>query len=233
MALSREKGKQSPEHWGARIRTMAPISSPLVVEALSSWPNTLISTIHALSPRSPSSHHSTTTSPATRTLASLVKRQTIVAIPATYANQDSSPEPGTVAGIVLGSVGGVLFILWLLYTCFNLGGGTAASGAVEYVQRRSRSPPRRARRTESRSETVEVRRRSRTPPPPRSRRETIIIEENRRPAPVVEEREDDIVEVIEEHSPPPRRSRRVSGGYRTVDPQEFAGGDRPRRNVRR
>ena len=49
----------------------------------------------------------------------------------------------------------------------------------------------------------------------------------------MEEVEDDIVEVIEEHSPPPaRRSRRVSSGYRNVDPEEFGGGSRRQRPVR-
>ena len=77
-------------------------------------------------------------------------------------------------------------------------------------------------------------RRERTPPQREreSRRETVIIEETRRrPA------EEDIVEVIEEHSPvrreSTRRDRKVSSGYRNVDPEAFGGGDRPQRKVRR
>ena len=55
---------------------------------------------------------------------SLAKRQTqILAIPTTYAGLNSGPPPGTVAGIVLGSVAGFLLILWLIYTCTQLGGG--------------------------------------------------------------------------------------------------------------
>ena len=71
--------------------------------------------------------------------------------------------------------------------------------------------------------------------PSRTRRETIIVEERRtsRPAPPPE---DDIVEVIEEHSPvrrPSRRESKRSSGFRTVDPAEFAGGDRPMRKMSR
>ena len=70
--------------------------------------------------------------------------------------------------------------------------------------------------------------------PSRTRRETIIVEEVRRtsrPPP-----EDDIVEVIEEHSPVRRPSRRESkrtSGFRTVDPAEIGGGDRPMRKMSR
>ncbi|OAA61465.1 hypothetical protein ISF_05544 [Cordyceps fumosorosea ARSEF 2679] len=39
------------------------------------------------------------------------------AIPSTYQGQDSSLPPATVAGIVLGSVGGFLLLLALLYSC--------------------------------------------------------------------------------------------------------------------
>lgn len=77
--------------------------------------------------------------------------------------------------------------------------------------------------------------RERTPPRRESRRETVVIEETiRRPRTPP----DDIVEVIEEHSDTPRRekserSRKVSGGFRTVDPEAFAGGSRPVRKVSR
>ena len=86
------------------------------------------------------------------------------------------------------------------------------------------------------SEVIEVQsRRERTPP--RRETERVIIEERRTSRAPPQE---DIVEVIEEHSPvrSPRRekgerSKRVSGGYRTVDPEEFAGGSRPVRKVSR
>ncbi|MCJ1451554.1 hypothetical protein MMC28_001893 [Mycoblastus sanguinarius] len=98
----------------------------------------------------------------------------------------------------------------------------------------------------SRSEVIEVQsvRRERTPPRRESsRRETVIIEETRRPAPPREEPVDDIVEVIEEHSPVQSIRRETSvrestrkkaaSGYRTVDPEQFGGGDRPMRKLSR
>lgn len=176
-----------------------------------------------------------------RTLSSLVRRQTVVAIPATYSGLDAGPPAGNVVGIVLGSVAGFLLLLWLFYTCSNMGGRGDVVGE-EVVQRRARSPRRssRARSERSRSEMMESRR-SRSPPPPRRererevRRETIVVEERRVPPPVVVEREDDIVEVIEEHSPPRRvrSSRDRNSGYRPVDPDMYAGGNRPVRKVSR
>ena len=165
-------------------------------------------------------------------------------IPYTYAGLNAGPPPGEVVGIVFGSVGGFLLILWLIYTCFNMGNSNSSVEEEVVVRRRSRSPRRTVSRSVSRSEFIETRQRSpprrspprRSPPrrsPPRreTRRETVILEETRR-AP--EEHEDDIVEVIEEHSPPRRSggSRRQSG-YRTVDPEAFGGGSRPMRKVSR
>lgn len=156
----------------------------------------------------------------------LTKRQTqIVAVPATYANQNTGPQPGTVVGIVLGVVLGICFILWVLYTVFNQGGDKTPD--VEIIERRS---PRRSRhsdrtaRSAAASEIIEVRR-ERARSTPRRTVERVIVEERRAPPP-----EDDIVEVIEEHSPV-RRPRR-SSGYRNVDPNEFGGGRRDRRGVR-
>lgn len=178
-----------------------------------------------------------------RTLSSLVRRQTVVAIPATYSGLDAGPPAGNIVGIVLGSVAGFLLLLWLFYTCSNIG-GRGEVVAEEVVQRRARSPRRssRARSERSRSEMMESRR-SRTPPPPRRerererevRRETIVVEERRAPPPVVIEREDDIVEVIEEHSPPRRvrSSRDRNSGYRPVEADMYAGGNRPMRKVSR
>ncbi|MCJ1477479.1 hypothetical protein MMC13_006151 [Lambiella insularis] len=177
---------------------------------------------------------SSTSHPLARSLPSVFRRQSILPLPATYSGLTAGPDPGTIVGITLGSVAGFLLILWLLYSCFNMGTGGMGNAAIvaeEVVSRRSVSPrPRRARppprtRSVSRSEMSEVR----SPPRREQRRETVIIEETRRPV----EREDDIVEVIEEHSPPPRRvrSQRVSG-YRTVDPDAYGGGERPLRKVR-
>jgi hypothetical protein len=173
----------------------------------------------------------------------LSKRQTqILAIPTTYEGLNSGPQPGTVVGIVLGSVAGFLLILWLIYTCGNLGDGfdifsgwgrqTIVEEEIIHERRRDRSRSysrSRSRSRASRTETAEVLR------SPSRRRETIIVEERRtsRPAPPPE---DDIVEVIEEHSPVRRPSRRESkriSGFRTVDPAEPGGGDRPMRKMSR
>jgi len=169
-------------------------------------------------------------------LSHLVKRQT-VAIPSTYSGLNAGPKPGTVVGIVLGSVAGFLLLLWLFYTIFN--GRNSSNVTVEEVQvrRRSRSPRSSRRTSTRREEVIEV---SRSPAPRRQERpppERIIVEERRAPPPVervvVEERpphrEDDIVEVIEEHSPPPRRvrSHRRESGFRPVDADAYAGGDYP------
>lgn len=161
-----------------------------------------------------------------------LKRQSsgIVAIPTTYAGLNSGPAPGVVAGIVLGSVGGTILLLYLIFTVVTLSGGRRTVIDEEVIRRRSvsrsRSPARtRRRRSRSVSEVVEVRERPRT-------RERIVVEERRtesRPPPV----DDDIVEVIEEHSPPRRHRSKRDSGYRTVDPAEFGGGGRPMRKVRR
>jgi len=126
------------------------------------------------------------------------------------------PTPGTTAGIVLGSVAGFLFLIWLFYSLFG-GNMFTVAGQEEVVVRRrhSRSPHSRRSRRSTRTEVREV---SRSP-----RRERVIVEERREMRPrsiIVEERTrvpgDDIVEVIEEEDI--RTSRRSSGrrgsGYR-------------------
>lgn len=68
----------------------------------------------------------------------------------------------------------------------------------------------------------------------REREERVVEERHFEPESViVDEEEDDIVEVIEEHSPerPPKRDPPRRSGFRTVDPAEFAGGDRARRSL--
>ncbi|KAL8940576.1 MAG: hypothetical protein Q9211_002203 [Gyalolechia sp. 1 TL-2023] len=168
-------------------------------------------------------------------------------IPQTYSGLNKGPTPGTVVGIVLGSVAGFLLILWIIYTCVTANASRSANVYEEetVVQRRSRSPrssrrsPPRSHsrhapsRSRSRSEVIEVSR-HRSPQRRETRRETVILEERSRPPPPPVEREDDIVEVIEEHSPPRRSSgsRRVSG-YRNIDPESYGGGSRPMRKVGR
>ena len=212
----------------------------------------LLPSLHNLAPRLPlpdATPLPTRTIPLSRTLASLFQRQTTVTttanpiIPQTYSGLGSGPQPSTIVGIVFGSVAGFLLLLWLIYTCFGLGGGPQGRSAVveeEVIRRRSRSPPRRPRSSTRRtaaassiseSEHVmeEVRshhsHHSHHSPPPRrnsSRRETIIVEETVRRAPPPQ---DEFVEVIEEHDvPPPRRSRK-SSGFKHIDPEAYGGGD--------
>lgn len=63
-------------------------------------------------------------------------------IPAYYGALYSSPSPGAVVGITLGAVAGFILILFLIYTCINLGGYSAAisesGGTASVVTRRSR-----------------------------------------------------------------------------------------------
>jgi hypothetical protein len=165
-------------------------------------------------------------------------------IPADYGNINDSQPPGTVIGIVLGSVAGFLLILWLIYTLMGgnmaMAGATSSSDVGSVVIQRKRSRRGSSRRT-SRTETVEVRR------PPVERVERIVVEERReasRSRPVATVLSDSVgsedeVVVIEEHSPPRRASssKKVKevreSGYRAVDPMAYGGGDRPLRDVDR
>lgn len=157
---------------------------------------------------------------------SIVRRATqVVSIPATYGGLDAGPSPGTVAGIILGSVGGFILVLYVIYTAFAWTNGRSVI-EEEVVVRRSPSHRRRSR------EVVEVVR-SRSPPRSRHHHDRVVVDES-----VTTQTEDDVVEVIEEASSveqPPRRTRskRTSGSYRTVDPYEYGGGDIPPRRVRR
>ncbi|KAG8425328.1 hypothetical protein J3458_002039 [Metarhizium acridum] len=130
-------------------------------------------------------------------------------IPAAYGDLDSSPSPGVVVGIVLGSVAGALLLLYLLYTGLGCGPASAltttrdlsSSSVLSFRPRKRRRPPSRAHATE----TLEVHVREdgggtdpRPPPPPPPR-----AAPPRPVAPV------DEVVVIEEHELP-RGSRRKS-----------------------
>ena len=141
----------------------------------------------------------------------------------TYYNL-SGPEPGTVVGIVLGSVAGFLLICWLIQSLMNTnnktGTTTAMAGEEEIVVRRARrnSQGRRSQ-TNRRSEVREISRSPRRS----SGRSQIIVEERRQPTRarsiIVEERHrvpgDDVVEVIEEHDTyRERRGNRKGPGYR-------------------
>ncbi|CZR69750.1 uncharacterized protein PAC_19650 [Phialocephala subalpina] len=185
---------------------------------------------------------------ATRTLPSkvlhLLPRQNNPSIiPTTYHSINSGPAPGTVVGIVLGSVGGFLLLLWLLYTCLSFGGWSSRSSFVseDVVVRDRRKSHHGSTRSRRVSETVEVRRGPSPvrivpmpmpmPMPREPVRETVIVEEHRSRERQRESRGSDEVVVIEEHSPPRRkksvrdreeRERRESG-YRTVDPGAYGG----------
>lgn len=204
-----------------------------------------------IAPRSPISTVSSLSTPTNepiqylaRSLSSIFRRQVDPSvIPTTYSGLNAGPTPGTVVGIVFGSVAGFLIVLGVIYIFVNGVGRNRDTSSIEeevVIRRRSRSPrrssprrssPRRPPSSHSRSEVIEVSR-HRSPPRRETRRETVIMEETRRPAP----RDDDIVEVIEDHSPPrrvKRESSRRESGYRTVDPEAFGGGSRPMRKVSR
>jgi hypothetical protein len=161
----------------------------------------------------------------------IAKRQQMIVQPGiipTYYNL-SGPQPGTVAGIVLGSVAGFLLIVWLIYT-LTQGGGfggagrtTTMAGQEEVVVRRPRRNSHGAAGGRSRvsRRQQEVREISRSPRRSGGRSQ-IIVEERRGPTRarsiVVEERHrvpgDDVVEVIEEEDYRERRGSRRVGGYR-------------------
>tara|TARA_R110002003_G_scaffold6_6_gene305 strand:+ start:14112 stop:14732 length:621 start_codon:yes stop_codon:yes gene_type:complete len=157
----------------------------------------------------------------------IAKRQQMIiqqGIIPTYYNL-SGPTPGTVVGIVLGSVAGFLLIVWLLYSVTNGGGmsvgnTTAMAGQEEIVVRRRRGSHGGGRSRGSRH--TQVREVSRSPRRS-SGRSQIIVEERRAPprarSIIVEERHhrvpgDDVVEVIEEHDEYRERRGSRRGGYR-------------------
>ncbi|KAF7717141.1 Uncharacterized protein PECH_003989 [Penicillium ucsense] len=167
----------------------------------------------------------------------LEKRYSTISIPATYGHLNSGPSPGTVAGIVLGTVGGVILILYLTFLALNPGGlarGNPDDTTIvdeEVVVRSRRSPSSR------RSDAIEVveqrererdRRRDSYRRPPSARPSQSMVEESVTGTSITNDQ--DLVEVIEEESsmmstvsPSPRRGG-AGRGYRTVDPLEYGGG---------
>lgn len=130
-----------------------------------SQPDTLDLSSLALSPddilASPSSTPDAT--------AALLPRQqsSVVAIPLLYQGEYAGPAPGAVAGIVLGSIAGFLFLLWVLWALSN---GTPSfirathdEEEVVTVRHRSRSPPRSRRARSQRAPEMESR--AASPPP--------------------------------------------------------------------
>ncbi|GAQ10540.1 hypothetical protein ALT_7861 [Aspergillus lentulus] len=162
-----------------------------------------------------------------------LRRYTTVSIPASYGRLDDSPSPGTVAGIVLGSVAGFIFLLYLAYLGLGLNNKPSPDdvevSTVSMSTTTESALGRRARRARrgGRIEVVEEEERRRRHPDD----DNIVVEESMTSASRTDE--GDMVEVLEEHSSidgpvAPARSRsrrsRVSGSYRTVDPYEYGGG---------
>ncbi|KAJ5658775.1 uncharacterized protein N7484_002424 [Penicillium longicatenatum] len=163
----------------------------------------------------------------------LQKRYSTISIPSTYGGLNG-PPPGTVAGIVLGSVGGVVLILYLTFLALNPGGlarGVSSSVDEEVVATGRRGPS--LRRHGDTIEVVEERDRRdsyRRRPSPRDRDDDrIVVEESMTGTATSDGR--DVVEVFEEESSavssvstrPPRRARSHRSGVRTIDPLDYGG----------
>ncbi|KAI8944919.1 hypothetical protein F4801DRAFT_570099 [Xylaria longipes] len=164
-------------------------------------------------------------------------------VPQGYGNAPFGPDPGIVAGIVLGSVAGFLLSLALVYWCINLGQGprvreegSVGGGTASVVSwhSRPRGPPRRHHRRSRHSprrEKVEIRRERVVPVQvqvERERDEQIVVEEFRErsrsrppsmgrgpppPDSVLSDGGDMII--VEEDHPPPRRRRDSMRSQRT------------------
>ncbi|EEH08565.1 predicted protein [Histoplasma capsulatum G186AR] len=131
----------------------------------------------------------------------------MISIPSTYSSFTSSP--GTVVGIVVGTVGGFVLLVWVLLLIF--GRSTTVVDDMTTVTDDSRLP-RRSASHRRRPEVIEVMTES------------------------TSSRSEDVVEVFEELSTPPQSERKSyskrTGSYRTVDPSEYGGGRGSSRRVR-
>ncbi|TVY73345.1 hypothetical protein LSUE1_G007967 [Lachnellula suecica] len=241
---------------------MAPIAGLNLHDALSNLARQLQTTslLAARNPNSTPTPTTTTTTLLTRILHAA--RDTTSLIPTGYGSINTGPAPGTVVGIVLGSVAGFLLILWLIYTCLNFGNMSGADTRSAYTEsvvvprerRKSRNGgSRRSRRTSEKSAPATRRPRPPSPHPHRARAvaqrtERIIVEERREERRAPSRRGSDEVVVIEEHSPPRRKKshrerevrevreeERRDSGFRTVDPMAYGGvvGGNERRGSRR
>jgi hypothetical protein len=167
----------------------------------------------------------------------LLTRQQTTTIPAYYGSLNSGPDPGAVAGITLGSVAGFVLLLWLLYTCINLGNPSSSTNetstvvtegtASVYTRRGNRRRASRRAASRRREEVVEVRRSRGGGGGPVIVEETVssvgpsevdrvIIEERRRsvsrprmsmPPPPRRVEDEDDEVVVIEEHSPPRRHR--------------------------
>ncbi|PGH07139.1 hypothetical protein GX51_01926 [Blastomyces parvus] len=131
----------------------------------------------------------------------LQRRDRMISIPSTYSSFTSSP--GTVVGIVVGTVGGFVLVIWILFLIF--GGRVTVIDDATTVTDDSR-PPRRSQSHRRRPEVIEVFSESASSP----------------------SSGEDVVEVFEELSTPSQSERRSyskrTGSYRTVDPRRYGGG---------
>ncbi|KAI1190441.1 hypothetical protein F5B17DRAFT_427452 [Nemania serpens] len=161
-------------------------------------------------------------------------------VPQGYGNAPFGPDPGTVVGIVLGSVAGFVLLLAFIYWCINIGQGprmleegSVGGGTASVVSwRRSRGPPRKHARHSKhagRREKIEIRR-SRPVPVVVEQQDQIIVEEfqsgsrsrsrsrprisTQRPPPQRRSDGDDMI-VVEEEPPSPRRRRDSMRSQRT------------------
>jgi hypothetical protein len=184
----------------------------------------------------------------------LPRQNSFAPVPSSYGSASSSPHPGVVAGIVIGSVGGFLLLLFLIYSCLGFGPQlwvqpsrseyTAASQSVLSFRTRRTSRARSARRPSRAggarvTETYEVRTResrgggrTRSGVRPVVVGEPVVVEPTRAPPPprVVrsedseDDDEEDEIVVLEEHSPPRRKHRRESSGRRSEERYSRGGG---------
>lgn len=157
----------------------------------------------------------------------LTSRYTTVSIPASYGGLTTSPPPGTVAGIVLGSVGGIVIILYLTFLALNPGGIARGSGGTssideEVVVRSRRGGSRRSDVIEVVEERGSRPRSYRRPPS----HDQVIVEEDSVTGTTTSGGRD-VIEVMEEESSgisSIQPSRRGGRGYRSVDPLAYGGG---------
>ncbi|KAI0840916.1 hypothetical protein F5Y06DRAFT_294188 [Hypoxylon sp. FL0890] len=159
-------------------------------------------------------------------------------VPEGYGRYPNGPDPGTVVGIVLGSIAGFILLLWLIYWCVNLGGppsdleeGSVGNGSSSVVSYRSRPRAQRSHRHSHRSrsdysphrrtkETIEITRRTGdirpSPSPARAPDldQIVVMEEHDRSRSRSRSVSrpppppDDEIIVLEEHTPPRRRESR-------------------------
>ena len=219
-------------HSSPPLRPSPPSPRPLSLRFTSAAPDPLLlaptrtlatELTRAVAPRQGAAAHTTST------------------VPAAYGSPNG-PDAGTVVGITLGSVAGFVLLLYLIYTCLNVGNPDAFTDAESTVMsmgtasvgtRRSRVRKHRHHRS-PRRETVEIRTGSGRPAVvveerPGSRVREVVVEDTTRrsvsrarPPPRVVDEDEEIV-VLEEHSPPRRHksrrrssAERRSGGYRVV-----------------